>query len=141
MNDEEDGEECNAIPRYYHALADDAPVHNILNDDAFIMRKVQNQRLDKEDLLRSTFERFQDCLDLLRDVYSQSSVENSFFLGLGKTQNGSEFQKHLKVLLSELKEGVSYGTQRQAILFCLSVLQNSVSISNNDANLNSKFST
>lgn len=140
-DDEDDGEECNEIPRYYHALPDDAPVHNILNDDAFIMRKVENQRLDKEDLLRSTFERFQDCLGLLRDLYSQNSVENSFFLGLAKTKDGSEFQRRLQVLLSDPKEGASYGSQRQAILFCLSVLQNAESISSNDAELHSKIST
>ena len=133
-------EEYKEIPRYYHALADDAPAHNIISDDAFIMKKVQNQRMDKENLLRSTFERFHDCLDLLKDVYSKNSIENSFFLGLGKTKNGNEFYSRLQTLLSELQEGASYATQRQALLFCLSVLQNTLSLSNNVADLHSKYS-
>lgn len=136
IEDEED--EPREIHRYYHALADESPAHDIISDDAFLMRKVENQRMDKEDLLRSTFERFQDCLDLLKDVYSPSSIENSFFLGLAKTKTATEYCGQLQALLSELQDGASYTTQRQAISFCLSILKNSASFSNN--NLNSKHS-
>ncbi len=126
---EEEEEEYKEIPRYYQALADDAPVHNIISDDAFLMKKVENQRLDKEDLLRSTFERFQECLDLLKDVYSQGAIENSFFLGLSK-KTGNEYCMRLQALASELQDE----TQRRALLFSLCILKNSVSNTATDLN-------
>lgn len=126
---EDEEEEYREIPMYYQALADDVPDQNIISEDAFIVAKTQNQRRDKEDLLRSTFERLQDCLDLLKDLSSQSSKDNSLFLGLGRTEAGSEYYRHLQALLSGLQEGASYGTQRQALLFCMSILQNSASFS------------
>ena len=126
---EDEEEQYKEIPRYYQALADDAPAQNIISDDAFLMKKVENQRLDKEDLLRSTFERFQDCLDLLKDVYSQGAIENSFFLGLSK-KTGNEYCVRLQALASELQDG----TQRRALLFCLSILKNSFSNTATDVN-------
>lgn len=139
IEDEED--DYREIPMYYQALADDAPAHNIISDDVFFMTKDQNRRRDKEDLLRSTFERLEDCLDLLKEVYSMSSMENSLFLGLGKTKAGNEYYRQLEALLSELQEGASYGTQRQALLFCMSILQNTVSSSHDAADLYSKLPT
>ena len=126
---EDEEEEYREIPMYYQALADDVPDHNVISEDAFIAAKTQNQRRDKEDLLRSTFERLQDCLYLLKDLSSPSSKDNSLFLGLGRTKAGTECYKNLQALLSELQEGASYGTQRQALLFCISILQNSASLS------------
>lgn len=124
-------EEYREIPMYYQALVDDISAQNFTGDDALIQAKARNQRRDKEDLLRSTFERLQDCLDILKEVYSQSSKDNSLFLGLGKTKYGIECYKNMQALLLELQEGTSHATRKQALLFFMSVLKSADSISHN----------
>jgi len=135
MDDEDD--EYQEIPKYYQALPDDIPAHNDINDGALLLAKAQNQRHLKEDLLRSTFERLQGSLNVLKEVYSQSTVVNSLFLGMGKTS--ALYYSYLETLLSGLQEGGSDETRRGALIFCMSVLQNTEAFSNSTIDHHSKF--
>mmetsp|Transcript_44604 Transcript_44604/g.49752 ORF Transcript_44604/g.49752 Transcript_44604/m.49752 type:complete len:857 (+) Transcript_44604:252-2822(+) len=123
MEDEDD--EYREIPLYYQALTDK---HDVVNDDAFLMVKDIHQRRMKEDLLRSVFERLQDSLDLLNKVLN---VQSSLFLGLRSKKGDGKHYRLLEDLLFELQNEDCHGSQRQAILFCLSLIQNTDSISDN----------
>jgi len=122
---EDEDDEYREIPLYYQALTDK---HDVVNDDAFLLVKDNNQRRMREDFLRSVFERLQDSLDLLKEVVN---VQSSLFLGLRTKKGDGKHYRLLEDLLFELQDRDSYGIQRQAILFCLSLIQNTDSISDN----------
>ena len=121
MEDEE--EEYKEIPLYYQALTD---THDVANDDALLLAEDNNHRRIKEDVLRSTFERLQYSLDLLKEVFD---IHSSLFLGVQTTKSGRKYCRLLEDLLLEMREKDSCDTRRQALLFCLSLIQNTNQIS------------
>eukprot|EP00535_Pseudo-nitzschia_heimii_P002682 CAMPEP_0197181270 /NCGR_PEP_ID=MMETSP1423-20130617/5609_1 /TAXON_ID=476441 /ORGANISM="Pseudo-nitzschia heimii, Strain UNC1101" /LENGTH=875 /DNA_ID=CAMNT_0042631495 /DNA_START=16 /DNA_END=2640 /DNA_ORIENTATION=+ len=127
---EDEEEDYKEIPMYYQVLADDIPMHTKVSDGDLLYAKVQNHRNrnNKEDLLRSTFERLQDCLELLRDLHPYNLIDTSFFLGLGKTKAGIKLYGDLQALLLELEEGARCRHQWPAIQFFSSILRNAASL-------------
>ena len=135
----EEEEEYQEIPMYYQALANDVPAENIISDDDYVLAKFGNQRNDKEHLLRYTFERLQDCLDLVRELFPQDSSDNLFFLGHAKMESGVEYYRRLQALLLEIQDGASCKIQREAILFFMSILHKKSAFSNKMGGVNSEF--
>jgi hypothetical protein len=121
MDDEE--EEYKEIPPYYQALTD---TYDVVNNDALLLAEDNNHRRIKEDILRSAFERLQYSLDLLKEVFD---IHSSLFLGVQTTKSGRKYCRLLEDLLLELQEKDSCDTRRQALLFCLSLIQNTNQIS------------
>eukprot|EP00536_Pseudo-nitzschia_multiseries_P016392 jgi/Psemu1/299253/fgenesh1_pm.1098_\ len=121
MEDEED--EYREIPKYYQAVVDEFPVHNTVDDGALLLAKAQNQRQRKENLLRSTFQRLQNSMDVLKELYSQSTVDNSMFLGMGK-EGVARVYRCLESALPISEEIDSSAARKGAITFFMSVLEN-----------------
>ena len=103
-------------------------------DNALVLLKSQNQRRIKEELLLSTFERFQDEIELLKEVYlplreaKHLSLQNDLLLGLDRSQR-TLIRSELEGSLSKLMK-ISRGEQidgheaeQHALRFCLSILQ------------------
>lgn len=121
---EDENNESREIPLYYQALTDESDV--IKNNTHTLVANDSNERRMKENLLRSAFERLQDNTDMLNEILD---VRISLFLGLRTMESDRSFFRLLEGLLFELNDKdpfdtQSFDTQRQAILFCLSLIQN-----------------
>jgi len=134
----DDEDEYREIPKYYQALTDDFPVHDATNDGALLRAKAQNQRQRKEDLLRSTLERLQNSMDILKEVYAQSTLDNSMFLGMGEGAGRcySSLGSALPIL-----QGGTYEARNAALRFFMSVLEKTEGFSNCTSGKSSKFSS
>jgi hypothetical protein len=140
IEDETEDDDQNDIQRSYKPLFDEGDVKGKTLDNALVLLKSQNQRRIKEELLLSTFGRFQDEIDLLKEVYlplreaKHLSLQNDLLLGLDRSQGTlirSELEGSLSKLLKFSREEKIDGheAEQHALRFCLSILQISSPVS------------